>query len=46
MNAFRSEMAAARCFLGSGKVVQAAVGPSELMEFVRFDAGELLRKER
>ena len=27
------------------KVVRRAIGPSELMEFVRFDAGEILRKE-
>src|SRR6478752_2514765 len=28
------------------RVVRAAIGPSELMEFARFDAGEILRKER
>jgi uncharacterized protein (DUF302 family) len=27
-------------------VVQAAIGSSGLMEFIRFDAGEVLRKER
>jgi uncharacterized protein (DUF302 family) len=27
-------------------VVHGAIGSSELMEFVRFDAGEVLRKER
>ena len=27
-------------------VVRQAVGPSDLMEFVRFDAGDVLRKER
>ena len=27
-------------------VVHRAIGPSELMEFGRFDAGEVLRKER
>jgi hypothetical protein len=27
-------------------VVHGAIGPSELMEFARFDAGEVLRKER
>jgi hypothetical protein len=27
-------------------VVHGAIGPSDLMEFVRFDAGEVLRKER
>ena len=28
------------------EVVHRAIGPSELMEFIRFDAGEVLRKER
>jgi len=28
------------------KVVQGAIGPSQLMEFVRFDSGEVLPKER
>lgn len=28
------------------EVVQRAIGPSGLMEFIRFDAGEVLRKER
>jgi uncharacterized protein (DUF302 family) len=28
------------------KVVQTAVGPSNLMEFARFDMGDVLRKER
>ena len=28
------------------EVVQGAIGSSQLMEFVRFDAGEVLRKER
>jgi uncharacterized protein (DUF302 family) len=27
-------------------VVQAAIGSSDLMEFIRFDAGEVLRKEQ
>ena len=27
-------------------VVQSAIGSSDLMEFIRFDAGEVLRKER
>src|SRR4029078_11561199 len=27
-------------------VVHGAIGPSELMEFVRFDSGDVLRKER
>ena len=28
------------------QLVQGAIGSSGLMEFVRFDAGEVLRKER
>jgi hypothetical protein len=45
MDAFRSEMTAARTMADLEKVVQGAIGSSELMEFVRFDAGEVLRKE-
>ena len=46
MNAFHTEMTAAGTMADLEKVVQAAIGSSELMEFVRFDAGEVLRKER
>jgi hypothetical protein len=46
MNAFHSALAAARKVADLEVVVQGAIGSSDLMEFVRFDAGEVLRKER
>ena len=46
MNAFHSEVATARTVTDLEEIVQKAIGPSDLMEFIRFDAGEILRKER
>ncbi len=46
MNAFHKAVAAATTFADLEDVVRGAVGSSDLMEFVRFDAGEVLRKER
>jgi uncharacterized protein (DUF302 family) len=46
MNAFHSAITAARTVDDLEEVVHAAVGSSDLMEFARFDAGEVLRKER
>ena len=46
MKAFHSAIAAAATVADLEEVVQRAIGPSNLMEFVRFDAGEVLRKER
>ena len=46
MNAFHSAVAAATTVADLEEVVQGAIGSSGLMEFVRFDAGEVLRKER
>src|SRR5262249_36497070 len=46
MSAFHSAVAAASTAADLEAVVQAAIGSSELMEFARFDAGEVLRKER
>ena len=46
MNAFHTAIVAARTVGELEEVVQGAIGPSDLMEFVRFDAGEVLRKER
>ena len=46
MNAFHSAMAKATTIADLEEVVQAAIGSSDLMEFVRFDAGEVLRKGR
>ena len=46
MHAFHSALAAATTAADLEDVVQGAIGSSDLMEFVRFDAGELLRKAR
>jgi hypothetical protein len=46
MTAFHSAIAAATTVTDLEKVVQRAIGSSELMEFIRFDAGDVLRKER
>ena len=46
MNAFHSAVASARTDADLEEVVQGAIGSSDLMEFTRFDAGEVLRKER
>jgi hypothetical protein len=46
LNAFHKAVAAATTAADLAKVVQGAIGSSELMEFARFDAGEVLRKER
>jgi uncharacterized protein (DUF302 family) len=42
---FIRDVAASRTERDLEKIVHAAVGPSDLMEFVRFDIGEVLRKE-
>ncbi len=44
MNRFRENVVAAKTYAELEKVVLAAIGPSELMEFARFDLGEVLRK--
>jgi uncharacterized protein (DUF302 family) len=46
MNAFHNAVAAATTVADLKEVVHGAIGSSDLMEFVRFDAGEVLRKER
>jgi len=46
MNAFHQALGAATTMADLEKLVQGAIGSSDLMEFVRFDAGEVLRKER
>jgi aliphatic nitrilase len=46
MSAFYSAVAAARTDNDLQKVVQAAIGSSELMEFARFEPGEFLREEQ
>src|SRR5262247_3816048 len=46
MHAFHEAVAAATTVADLEEVVRGAIGSSDLMEFVRFDAGEVLRKER
>jgi uncharacterized protein (DUF302 family) len=46
MHAFHDALAAATTVADLEEVVRGAIGSSGLMEFVRFDAGEVLRKER
>ena len=46
MKAFHSAIAAATTIADVEEVVHGAIGSSDLMEFIRFDAGEVLRKER
>ena len=46
MKAFHAAIAEALTLADLEEVVQRAIGSSNLMEFVRFDAGEVLRKER
>jgi aliphatic nitrilase len=45
MSAYYSGVAAARTDAELEKVVQAAIGSSQLMEFARFEPGEFLREE-
>ena len=46
MNAFRSAITAATTIADLQEVVHGAIGSSGLMEFARFDIGEVLRKEQ
>jgi len=46
IEAFHKALGKARTAADLEAVVRNAIGPSELMEFIRFDAGEVLRKER
>jgi hypothetical protein len=46
MNTFHKALAAATTGAELEAVVRRAIGASDLMEFVRFDAGDVLRKER
>ena len=45
MATFRSDITSARAFADLERVVNKATGESGLMEFTRFDLGEILRKE-
>jgi len=46
MQQFREETSEAKSIQELEGIVSRAVGPSGLMEFARFDIGEVLRKER
>jgi uncharacterized protein (DUF302 family) len=46
MSAFQRDVAAAKTCSELESVVHKAIGPSGLMEFIRFDLGEILRKEQ
>lgn len=46
VHAFHLAVAAATTIAGLEEVVRGAVGSSNLMEFIRFDVGEVLRKEQ
>ncbi|MCS6288489.1 MAG: DUF302 domain-containing protein [Nitrospira sp.] len=46
LNAFHKAVVAATTIADLEEVVQGAVGSSDLMEFARFDVGEVLRKEQ
>jgi len=46
MTAFHATVSSAKTLADLEKVVGESIGPSGLMEFARFDSGEILRKER
>jgi uncharacterized protein (DUF302 family) len=46
MQAFHKAVGAATTLADLEEVVHGAIGASELMEVIRFDAGEILRKEQ
>ena len=46
MNTFMSDVISAKSFTDLEKTIHAATGPSGLMQFMRFDLGEIVRKER
>ncbi len=45
ITALLRDIAAAKTYIELEKVIHGAVGPSGLLEFVRFDMGEILRKK-
>jgi uncharacterized protein (DUF302 family) len=46
MNTFMSDIISAKSFTDLEEIVQAATGASGLMQFMRFDLGEIVRKDR
>lgn len=45
MSSFSENIAEAKTFAEVEKIVREAIGPSELMEFMRLDLGDVLRKQ-
>jgi hypothetical protein len=45
MRAFPQDVTAARTFAELEQIIHKAIGASDLMEFARFNIGEILRKE-
>ena len=45
MRTIHKALAAATSVSDLDKVVRGAIGSSDLMKFIRFDAGEVLRKD-
>jgi len=46
MSAFTKAVSAAQSYDELEEIVEGAIGPSGLMEFARFNLGEIIRKER
>ena len=46
MRKFTADVAAAEGYGALEKIVEKSIGPSGLMEFTRFNLGEIIRKER
>jgi uncharacterized protein (DUF302 family) len=46
INEFHHRLGSTKTYAETEKVIREVIGPSDLMEFIRFDLGEILRKER
>jgi uncharacterized protein (DUF302 family) len=46
MNTFMSDITSAKSFTDLEKLVNGVTGPTGLMQFMKFDLGEIVRKER
>ena len=46
MNTFMNDVASAKSFTDLEKVINAVTGATGLMQFMKFDLGEIVRKER
>jgi len=45
VNEFRRKLGSTKTYAAMEKIIREVVGPSGFMEFIRFDHGEILRKE-